>query len=69
MPDVVRKVARNNANSTLDLASVFYQVELPPSGRPYTTFEADNALWQRKRILLWIKGVDMKIIKGRLKDC
>ena len=48
--DVVQNVARYQIYSTLDLTSAYHQVELPPSDRPYTAFEADNALWQWKRI-------------------
>ena len=48
--DVVQNVARYQIDSTLDLTSAYHQVELPPSDRPHTAFEADNALWQWKRI-------------------
>ena len=48
--DVVQNVARYQIYSTLDLTSAYHQVELQPSDRPYTAFEADNALWQWKRI-------------------
>ena len=48
--DVVQNVARYQIYSTLDFTSAYHQVELPPSDRPYTAFEADNALWQWKRI-------------------
>ena len=48
--DVVQNVARYQIYSTLDLTSAYHQVEFPTSDRPYTAFEADNALWQWKRI-------------------
>ena len=48
--NVVQNVARYQIYSTLDLTSAYHQVELPPSDRPYTAFEADNALWQLKSI-------------------
>ena len=44
--DVVHNVAHYQISSTLELTSAYHQVELPPSDRPYTVFEADNALWQ-----------------------
>ena len=50
MQDVVQKVAQYKFYSTLDLRSAYHQVELPPSDRVYTAFEADGALWQWKRI-------------------
>ena len=52
MQDVVQKIAKYNVYSTLDLTSAYHQVELPPSDRLYTAFEADGALWQWKRIPL-----------------
>ena len=50
MRDVVQNVARYKVYSTLDLTSVYHQVELPPQDRLYTAFEADGALWQWKCI-------------------
>ena len=50
MQDMVQKIAKYNVHSTLDLTSAYNHVELPPSDRLYTAFEADGALWQWKRI-------------------
>ena len=50
MQDVVQKIAKYNVYSTFDLTSAYHQVELTPSDRLYTAFEADGALWQWKRI-------------------
>ena len=50
MQDVVQKIAKYNVYSTLDLTSAYHQVELPPSDKLYTAFEADGALWQWKQI-------------------
>ena len=57
MQDVVQKIAKYNVYSTLDLTSAYHQVELPPSDRLYTAFEADGALWQWKRIPFGLTNV------------
>ena len=36
MQDIVRRIAQYKVYSTLDLTSVYHQVELPSSGRLYT---------------------------------
>ena len=50
MQDIVRTTAQYKVYSTLDLTSVYHQVELPSSDRLYIAFEADGSLWQRKII-------------------
>ena len=56
MQDVVQKITKYNVYFTLDLTSAYHQVELPPSDRLYTAFEADGALWQWKRIPFGLSG-------------
>jgi len=51
MQDVVNSVVQYKKFSTLDLTSAYHQIELPPTDRIYTAFQADGSLWQWKRIL------------------
>ena len=46
MQDVVNNVTQYRVFSTLDLTSACHQVELPPSDRLYTAFQANVAFWQ-----------------------
>ena len=56
MQDVVNSVAQYSVYSTLDMSSAYHQVELPPSDRLYTAFQADGSLWQWKRIPLGLSN-------------
>ena len=50
MHDVVNSVAQYRVFLTLDFTSAYHQVELPTLDRPYTAFQANDALWQWKRV-------------------
>ena len=49
MHDVVQQVAQYKIHSTLDLSSAYHQVEIPACDIMYT-FQAEETLWQWKRI-------------------
>ena len=46
MQNLVNKVAQYFNFSTLDLKSVYHQVEISIGDRPYTAFEANGKLYQ-----------------------
>ena len=48
--DLINKIGKNKIFSVIDLSSAYYQVEIDPSERPYTAFQAAGKLYQFKRI-------------------
>ena len=50
MQNLVNKVVQYSHFSTLDLKIAYHQVEIPIEDRPYTAFEANEKLYQSKRI-------------------
>ena len=48
--EMVGKVAQYQFFSTLDLRNAYHQISIKDEDKPYTAFEADNKLYQFKRI-------------------
>ena len=48
--DAVNSIAQYRVFSTIDLCSAYHQVEINDSDKPYTAFQAGNALYQFTRV-------------------
>ncbi|CAM1308932.1 Uncharacterised protein r2_g1910 [Pycnogonum litorale] len=68
--EMVNDVARNKYFSVVDLSAAYYQVEIDPSERPFTAFEAAGDLYQFCRIPMGItNGVPafQRVMNGFIK--
>ena len=48
--EVIQKIAQHNVYSTIDMRDAYYQCELREEDKPYTAFEANNGLYQFRRL-------------------